>query len=271
MLDGAMGTMLQRHQLSEEDFRGERFADHPKDLRGNNDLLSLTQPDIVRDIHRAYFAAGADIVTTNTFTSTRIAQTDYGLAHIAGELNEAAGTAGARGGRRGGGRRRAAALRRRVAGPTNRTARSRPTSTTPRPATSRSRSWPRRTRRRPRARRAAARTSCSSRPCSTRSTPRARSSASRRRSTRSGYRLPVVVSGTIVDASGRTLSGQTVEGFWAAIRHARPLLVGLNCALGAKQLREHVEELGGSPTCRSPPTRTPACQTSSAATTRRPR
>ena len=87
VLDGAMGTLLQRHQLSEEDFRGERFADHPKDLRGNNDLLSLTQPDIVRDVHRAYFAAGADIVSTNTFTSTRIAQTDYGLANIAGELN----------------------------------------------------------------------------------------------------------------------------------------------------------------------------------------
>ena len=90
VLDGAMGTMLQRHRLSEADFRGERFADHPRDVRGDNDLLCLTRPDVVRDVHAAYLAAGADIVSTNSFTATRIAQADYGLAHVARELNEAA-------------------------------------------------------------------------------------------------------------------------------------------------------------------------------------
>ena len=90
VLDGAMGTMLQQHRLTEADFRGERFADHPKDVRGNSDLLVLTQPDIVRSIHAAYFAAGADIVSTNSFTATRIAQADYGLSHLARELNETA-------------------------------------------------------------------------------------------------------------------------------------------------------------------------------------
>ncbi len=90
VLDGAMGTMIQRYQLSEADFRGERFADHPKDVRGNSDLLVLTQPDVIREIHGAYLAAGADIVSTNSFTSTRIAQADYGLSAIAGEMNEAA-------------------------------------------------------------------------------------------------------------------------------------------------------------------------------------
>ena len=90
VLDGAMGTMVQRYQLSEADFRGERFADHPKDLRGDTDLLCLTKPDVVREIHAAYLAAGADIISTNSFTATRIAQADYGLSDVAGEMNEAA-------------------------------------------------------------------------------------------------------------------------------------------------------------------------------------
>ena len=90
IIDGAMGTMIQRHQLSEADFRGERLADHPKDLKGNNDLLVLTRPDVIRDIHAAYLAAGADIVETNTFGATSIAQEDYGLAHLAREMNVAA-------------------------------------------------------------------------------------------------------------------------------------------------------------------------------------
>ena len=117
VLDGAMGTMVQRYRFSEEDFRGERFADHPKDVRGNTDLLSLTRPDAIREIHAAYLAAGADIISTNTFTSTRIAQADYGLSHIAGELNEAACAAGPCRGRRRRGGRRAAALRRRLPRP----------------------------------------------------------------------------------------------------------------------------------------------------------
>src|SRR3954468_19527486 len=90
VLDGAMGTLLQRHRFTEADFRGDRFRDHDHDVRGDSDLLCLTQPDAVRDIHRAYFSAGADIVSTNSFTATRIAQADYGLSHLARELNEAA-------------------------------------------------------------------------------------------------------------------------------------------------------------------------------------
>src|SRR6188472_376123 len=90
VLDGAMGTLLQRHGFTEADFRGVRFADHDRDLRGDSDLLSLTQPDAIRDVHRAYFAAGADIVSTNSFTATSISQADYGLSHLARELNEAA-------------------------------------------------------------------------------------------------------------------------------------------------------------------------------------
>src|SRR5262245_60020383 len=90
VLDGAMGTLIQRHEFDEAGFRGERFADHDRDLKGDSDLLSLTQPDAIRDIHRAYLAAGADIVSTNSFTATRIAQADYGLSHVAYELNEAA-------------------------------------------------------------------------------------------------------------------------------------------------------------------------------------
>src|SRR6476469_3938036 len=244
VLDGAMGTLLQRHQLSEEDFRGERFADHPKDLRGNNDLLSLTQPDIVRDVHRAYFAAGADIVSTNTFTSTRIAQTDYGLAHIAGELSEA----GARLAREASDEAEAGDGQPRYVGgslgPTNRTGSISPDVNDP---AARNVSFEELAEAYQEAAEGQARGGADILFVETVfDTLNAKGAIFGIEAAFDalGYRLPVVVSGTIVDASGRTLSGQTVEGFWAAIRHARPLLVGLNCALGAKQLREHVEELG---------------------------
>ena len=244
VLDGAMGTLLQRHQLSEEDFRGERFADHPKDLRGDNDLLSLTQPDIVRDVHRAYFAAGADIVSTNTFTSTRIAQADYGLSHIAGELNEA----GARLAREAADEAEAADGQPRYVGgslgPTNRTGSISPDVNDP---AARNVSFEELAEAYREAAEGQARGGADILFVETVfDTLNAKGAIFGIEAAFDalGYRLPVVVSGTIVDASGRTLSGQTVEGFWAAIRHARPLLVGLNCALGAKQLREHVEELG---------------------------
>jgi len=243
VLDGAMGTMLQQHRFSESDFRGARFADHPRDVRGDNDLLSLTQPDAVREVHAGYLAAGADIISTNTFTATRIAQADYGLAGVAGELNGTAARLA-----------RAAAdeteardgLPRYVAGslgPTNRTASISPDVNDP----------------------------------AARNVDFGELAAAYRESAEAlitggadlllietifdtlnakaaivaveeafdalEVRLPVVISGTIVDASGRTLSGQTLEAFWTSIRHANPMLVGLNCALGARQLREHVEEL----------------------------
>ncbi|MEO5964653.1 MAG: methionine synthase [Candidatus Limnocylindrales bacterium] len=244
VLDGAMGTMLQRHRLSETDFRGDRFADHPSDLRGNSDLLCLTKPDIVRAIHGAYLAAGADIVSTNSFTATRIAQADYGLSHIAGELNEAAARlareasdeAEARDGRP---RYVAGAL-----GPTNRTGSISPDVNDP---AARNVSFEELAE--------AYRESATGLATggadillieTVFDTLNAKAAIFGVESAFDalGYRLPLIVSGTIVDASGRTLSGQTVEAFWASIRHADPLLVGLNCALGAKQLREHVEELG---------------------------
>ena len=152
VLDGAMGTLLQRYRFTEADWRGARFADHPTDVRGNSDLLCLTQPEAVRAAHRAYFEAGADIVSTNSFTSTRIAQADYGLSHLARELNEsaarlareAADAVEARDGR--------PALRRGLAGPHQPDrARSARTSTTRRPATSPGRSWSRPTASPPRA------------------------------------------------------------------------------------------------------------------------
>ncbi|HEX5828065.1 MAG TPA: methionine synthase [Candidatus Limnocylindrales bacterium] len=244
VLDGAMGTLLQRHRLTEADFRGERFADHPRDVRGNNDLLSLTQPAIVRDVHRAYFAAGADMVSTNSFTSTRIAQADYGLSHIAGELNEAAAClareaadeAEARDG-----------VMRFVAGslgPTNRTGSISPDVNDP---AARNVSFEELAEAYREAAEGQARGGADILLVETvfdTLNAKAAIFGIEVAFDALGYRLPIVVSGTIVDASGRTLSGQTVEAFWASIRHANPLLVGLNCALGAKQLREHVEELG---------------------------
>ncbi|HEY3336648.1 MAG TPA: methionine synthase [Candidatus Limnocylindrales bacterium] len=244
VLDGAMGTLLQRHQLSEADFRGERFADHPRDVRGDNDLLSLTQPDIVRDVHRAYFVAGADIVSTNSFTATRIAQADYGLSHIAGELNEAA----ARLAREAGDEAEARDGQPRYVGgslgPTNRTGSISPDVNDP---AARNVSFEELAEAYREAAEGQARGGADILFVETVfDTLNAKGAIFGIEAAFDalGYRLPVVVSGTIVDASGRTLSGQTVEAFWASIRHARPLLVGLNCALGAKQLREHVEELG---------------------------
>ncbi|HEY8555281.1 MAG TPA: homocysteine S-methyltransferase family protein, partial [Burkholderiales bacterium] len=244
MLDGAMGTMIQRYRLSEADYRGERFADHPGELRGNNDLLVLTQPKIVRDIHAAYLEAGADILETNTFNSTAIALADYRLQDLAYELTrEGARLA----------REAADAAERRdptrpryvagVLGPTNRTASISPDVNDPgyRNVTFDEL--------------VAAYTDAvrglvdggadillietvfDTLNC------KAAIYAIEQYFERARLRLPVMISGTITDASGRTLSGQTVEAFWNSVRHARPLSVGLNCALGVAQLREHIEEL----------------------------
>jgi len=244
VLDGAMGTMLQQHRLTEADYRGERFADHPKDLRGDSDLLCLTQPAIVRDIHAAYLAAGADVVSTNSFTATRIAQADYGLSHVAGEINEAA----ARLAREAGDEAEARDGRPRYVGgsvgPTNRTASISPDVNDP---AARNVTFPELV--------GAYRESAEGLIAGGADillvetifdtlNAKAAIVGLEEAFEASGVRLPLVISGTITDASGRTLSGQTVEAFWASIRHAKPLLVGLNCALGAKQLREHVEELG---------------------------
>ena len=263
VIDGAMGTMIQRHELQEADYRGERFAQgydaffavdghahgagcgcEGHDQRGNNDLLTLTRPDIIRDIHRQYLEAGADLVETNTFNSTSISLADYRLQHLVRELNrEGARLA----------RMECDAIEARdpakprfvigVLGPTSRTASLSPDVNRP----------------------------------GFRAVSFDELAEAYREATHGlieggadivmvetifdtlnakaalfaiddvfesiGARLPVMISGTITDASGRTLSGQTAEAFWYSLRHAQPLAIGLNCALGAKDLRQHIDVL----------------------------
>jgi 5-methyltetrahydrofolate--homocysteine methyltransferase len=246
VLDGAMGTLIQAYGLDEAAFRGARFPDHPVPLAGNNDILSLTQPDIVREIYRTYLAAGADIISTNTFTATSISQADYRTGDFAYEIN-----------------REAARLARAVTddfvlhhperprwvagslGPTNKTASISPDVNDP----------------------AARNTSFDELAASYKEAARglvdggvdlllietifdtlngkAAIFAVRSLLAERGIDTPLWISGTITDASGRTLSGQTTEAFWYSVRHARPLVAGLNCALGARALYPYVEALAG--------------------------
>jgi 5-methyltetrahydrofolate--homocysteine methyltransferase len=244
IIDGAMGTMIQRYQLTEQDFRGDRFKDHPSDLQGNNDLLNLTRPDVIKAIHAEYLDAGADIIETNTFSTQVISLADYHLEELAYELSYE----GAR-------------LAREVAdeytqnnpdkprfvagavGPTNRTASLSPDVNDP-------------------GYRAVTFDDLANayydqvrglvdggsdvllvETIFDTLNAKAALFAINRYADESGKHLPVMISGTITDASGRTLSGQTVEAFWNSIRHANLLSVGLNCALGAKEMRPHLEEL----------------------------
>ncbi|MGB5339858.1 MAG: methionine synthase [Gammaproteobacteria bacterium] len=243
-LDGAMGTMIQRHNLEEADYRGERFADWPSDLKGNNDLLSLTRPQIIRDIHTEYLEAGADIIETNTFNATRVAMADYGMEELAAEINMAAAQIA---------RAAVDAVTARtpdkprfvagVLGPTNRTASISPDVNDPG------------------FRNIHFDELVGAYTESTRSlveggvdiilietifdtlNAKAAIFAVDQFFETSGTRLPIMISGTITDASGRTLTGQVTEAFWNSLRHARPLTVGLNCALGAQDMRQYVEEL----------------------------
>lgn len=251
VLDGAMGTMIQRHKLEESDFRGERFKDHAHDLKGNNDLLCLTQPEIIKNIHRAYFEAGSDIVETNTFNSTSISQSDYKTEHLVYELNYAAARLA----------KEAAeeftakdpSKPRFVAGslgPTNRTASLSPDVNDPgyRAITF--------------DQLAASyleqvkalsdggvdllliETVFDTLNC------KAAIYAIEEHRRLSGKEIPVMISGTIVDQSGRTLSGQTTEAFWISVSHTKNLLsVGLNCALGSKQMRPFIQELSRIANC----------------------
>ncbi|MFD2514090.1 methionine synthase [Pontibacter locisalis] len=250
VLDGAMGTMIQRYKLSEEDFRGERFKNHLGDLKGNNDLLSITRPDIIKSIHAEYLEAGADIVETNTFSGTSIAMADYHLEDLVYELNyesakiarEAADEIEAKVS----GRPRLVAG---AIGPTNRTASLSPDVNNP-------------------GYRAVTfdqlveayyeqvrglvdggadlllvETVFDTLNC------KAALFAIQQYVQDGGKELPIMVSGTITDASGRTLSGQTVEAFWNSISHANILSVGFNCALGARQLKTHIQELARISDC----------------------
>ncbi|MFD1257071.1 methionine synthase [Mucilaginibacter terrae] len=244
VIDGAMGTMIQRYQLTEEDFRGERFKDHPSDLKGNNDLLNITRPDVIKAIHAEYLDAGADIIETNTFSTQRISLADYHMEELAYELS----FEGAR-------------LAREVVdvynkktpdkprfvagavGPTNRTASLSPDVNDP-------------------GYRAVTFDDLAEayyeqvrglvdggsdvlliETIFDTLNAKAALFAVQRYATENGKHLPVMISGTITDASGRTLSGQTVEAFWNSISHANLLSVGLNCALGAKEMRPYLEEL----------------------------
>ncbi len=243
-LDGAMGTMIQQHKLGEADFRGARFKAWGQDLRGNNDLLSLTQPALITDIHRHYLDAGADIIGTNTFNANSVSMADYGMASLVTELNvESARLA----------RQLADEFtavnpeqRRYVAGnlgPTNRTASLSPDVSDP---GFRNISFDELD-------------ACYYEACSALidggvdiimietifDTLNAKAAifAVKRVLHERQLEIPICISGTITDASGRTLSGQTLEAFWYSVSHAKPLSIGLNCALGPAQLRAHVEEL----------------------------
>ena len=252
ILDGAMGTMIQTYKLSEADYRGERFKDWPCDLKGNNDLLSLTQPKIIGDIHRAYLEAGADIIETNTFNSTAISMADYQQQELVYELNfESARLA------------RAAAdaystpdkprFVAGVLGPTNRTASLSPDVNNP---GFRNVHFDELRDTYYEATRALVDGGADIILIETIfDTLNAKAAVFAVESyfedaiPKGGRRLPVMISGTITDASGRTLSGQTAEAFYNSLRHARPISLGFNCALGAKQLREHIEELAGIADC----------------------
>src|SRR5688500_3113193 len=244
LLDGAMGTMIQRARLAEEDYRGARFRDWERELRGNNDLLSLTQPRLVRDIHSQYLQAGADILETNTFNSTSIALADYGMQGLAREFNLAAARLA-----------KQAALEWQaktpgqprfvagVLGPTNKTASISPDVNDP---GFRAVTFDELVAAYAEAIQGLVEGGVDLLLVETvfdTLNAKAALFAVENSFAALGRRLPVLISGTITDASGRTLSGQTAEAFYNSVRHARPLAMGLNCALGAKELRPYVEEL----------------------------
>jgi 5-methyltetrahydrofolate--homocysteine methyltransferase len=244
VLDGAMGTMIQKHKLDEAAYRGERFADWGRDLKGNNDLLTLTQPAIISGIHLAYLQAGADIIETNTFNSNRISLADYGMEALARELN----VAGAKLARQTADEVTATTPSRPrlvagAIGPTNRTASISPDVGDP---AYRNVSFDDLSATYREAAEALIEGGCDLLLVETvfdTLNAKAALYAIATLFDDIGLRLPVMVSGTITDLSGRNLSGQTAEAFWNSVRHAEPLTIGLNCALGAEQLRPHVAEL----------------------------
>lgn len=242
LLDGSWGVMVQGYSLSEADFRGQRFDNHKLDLKGNNDLLTLTRPDIIREIGQAYLDAGVDFLETNTFSSTEPAQADYALEHIVGELNEA----GARLVRE---ICDAASTPERprlvagVLGPTNRSAGISPDVNDP---GFRNITFDQLRKTYKEATLGLMRGGSDVIMIETifdTLNAKAAIFAIQEAFAEAGEVLPIWISGTITDLSGRTLTGQTPEAFWHSVRHANPFAVGLNCALGAKELRPYVAEL----------------------------
>jgi 5-methyltetrahydrofolate--homocysteine methyltransferase len=242
ILDGAMGTMIQRFKLTEEQYRGERFKDFPRDVKGNNELLSLTRPDVIRDIHEGYLAAGADLIETNTFGATRIAQEDYKMADLAREMNlESAKLARAacdKFGTPDKPRFVAGAL-----GPTPKTASISPDVNDP---GARNVSFEELRESYYEQVEALVEGGADVLLVETifdTLNAKAALFAIDEYFEASGERLPLIISGTVTDASGRILSGQTVSAFWHSVRHAQPLAIGLNCALGAALMRPYIQEL----------------------------
>jgi 5-methyltetrahydrofolate--homocysteine methyltransferase len=242
-MDGAMGTMIQQHKLNEEDFRGERFKDHTHDLKGNNDLLSITRPDIIEEIHYEYLKAGADIIETNTFSGTRIAQADYKLEDVVPELNRESASIAKRACERILKEEGRVCFVAGAMGPTNRTASMSPDVNNP-------------------AFRAISFDELKIDyyeqakalveggadillPETTFDTLNLKAAlfAIQDLKEELGLDIPVMISITITDQSGRTLSGQTVEACWNSIRHANPISIGINCALGAREMRPFMAEL----------------------------
>ncbi len=244
ILDGGMGTMIQSYRLDEADYRGERFADWPQDLKGNNDLLILTRPDAISAIEKAYFDAGADIVETNTFNATRVSQADYGMEELVYELN----VEGARLAREAADAKTAETPDRPrfvagVLGPTSRTCSLSPDVNNP---GYRNVTFDELVENYTEATRGLIEGGSDLILIETiLDTLNAKAAifAVQEVFEQIGFELPIMISGTITDASGRTLSGQTTEAFWNSVRHANPISVGLNCALGAKELRPYLEEL----------------------------
>ena len=239
LLDGAMGTMIQAQNLQEQDYKGERFRDHKVDLKGNNDLLTLTKPELIEEIHCSFLKAGSDIIETNTFNSNAISQSDYSLEHVTYELN----LEGARLAKKAINKINPAALIAGVLGPTNRTASLSPDVSDP-----------------------AARNVTFDYLVENYQeainglldggadiilietifdtlNAKAAIFAYLNKCDELNFEIPLMISGTITDASGRTLSGQTVEAFWVSMKHANPNSIGFNCALGAKQLRPHLHSI----------------------------
>ncbi|NJD08093.1 MAG: methionine synthase, partial [Methylococcaceae bacterium] len=243
-LDGAMGTMIQRYQLTEQDYRGARFADWPSDLKGNNALLSLTRPDVIQAIQQAYLEAGSDMLETNTFNANRISMADYGMEDLVYEINVASAQIA---------RELADAMEATnpakprfvagVLGPTNRTASMSPDVNDP---GYRAVNFAELVDAYYEAARGLVDGGADILLIETifdTLNAKAAIFAVEKFFDDLGYTLPVMISGTITDASGRTLSGQTAEAFWNSLRHVQPISFGLNCALGADKLRQYVEEL----------------------------
>ncbi len=249
IIDGAMGTMIQRYKLTEADYRGERFKDWHTDVKGNNDLLCLTQPDIITSIHEEYLEAGADIIETNTFSSTNIAQADYDMQSLAYELNVAAAACARKAAEKyvkkdGKPRFVAGAI-----GPLNKTLSLSPDVNNP---GSRGLTFDEAADGYYEQIKGLADGGVDALLIETifdTLNAKAAIYAAKKYFRETGRELPIMISGTITDASGRTLSGQTLEAFYISVKHAKPLSIGLNCALGAQEMRGHIEELSQIASC----------------------